>query len=101
MGRNSEGRRRGAAHRTPCAHLLVPTIQYSFRLDDPDISASEQPTGRHWIDGRIIYQRTIQTGPLAGGETAPHNIPNIAMVVGIGGISWGPNVAAGVGTTQA
>ena len=72
-----------------------------IRLDDPDISAAEQPTGRHWIDGRMIYQRTIQTGPLAGGETAPHNIPNIAMVVGIGGISWGPNVAAGVGTTQA
>lgn len=51
-----------------------------------DYSFEEQWTGRRWVNGKKIYQKTINFGPLpaggAGGATkyVDHNIPNIDTI---------------------
>lgn len=50
-------------------------------------SAAEQNTGTTWVDGRNIYQKTINTGQLPNGTavTVAHSVPNIANVLRV----WG------------
>ena len=76
----------------------APAADPSPPASPPQYSETEQATAGLWLDGKTIYQRTIQTGPLNGGESAPHNIANIEMVVGIDGISYGPG--PGIGNPQ-
>ena len=52
-------------------------------------SLEEQWTGRLWVDGRKIYQKTWDCGnlPNNGGKQVPLNIPNIDKVVTFWGIA--------------
>jgi hypothetical protein len=55
-----------------------------------DYSTSEQWTGLLWLDGRKIYQKTINCGTVAGGAgtAVPHGIANIALVTGLEAIAF-------------
>lgn len=59
------------------------TVNYSF---------NEQFSGRYWIDGRKIYQKTIQLPALPNNKRLdiPHNISNINYIVDINGIFRDP-----------
>ena len=50
-------------------------------------STEEQYTGKHWIDGKKIYQKTIDCGSLNGGNkdvtVAVNNVEYITSVSGI------------------
>jgi hypothetical protein len=48
-------------------------------------SPNEQPTGRQWVDGKTIYQVTVQLNQItAGGVSTPHGIaPSIANLVSL------------------
>lgn len=62
------------------------------KMDAPsggvDYSTTEQDTGRKWIDGKNIYQKTIYyAGGTSGGTyTIPHGISNLGKVVRCDGI---------------
>ncbi len=49
-----------------------------------DYSLEEQWTGKHWIDGKKIYQKTINIGQLPNKSTknVPHNIVNCERILG-------------------
>lgn len=46
-------------------------------------STEESDSGRKWIDGRIIYQKSFALGsfPINTDKAIPHNISNLAYVV--------------------
>lgn len=53
----------------------------------PDYSTSEQNTGRKWIDGKTIYQKTINLGGLVNNttKTVAMGITNLSRVIGMDG----------------
>ena len=54
-----------------------------------DYSLSEINTGIKWIDGKVIYKKTIDFGTLPNNalKTVPHNISNLGYIVKIEGIA--------------
>lgn len=54
-----------------------------------DYSLSEINTGIKWIDGRVIYKKTIDFGTLPNNalKTVPHNISNLGYILKIEGIA--------------
>lgn len=60
-----------------------------------DYSTSEQSTGRTWVDGSTIYQKTINFGalPNATAKAVAHGISNLGRVLRCDAIAW--NSAAG------
>lgn len=54
-----------------------------------DYSLSEINTGIKWIDGKVIYKKTIDFGTLPDNalKTVPHNISNLGYVLKIEGIA--------------
>lgn len=55
-----------------------------------DYSTSEQDTGIKWIDGKVIYQKTINFGnlPNATTKTVNHEISNIENVIDIKALAY-------------
>lgn len=53
-----------------------------------DYSLEEQFTGKRWIDGKKIYQKTVPFGDLKAGEqlVVPHGITDLDQIVGLEGI---------------
>ncbi len=54
-----------------------------------DYSFNEQWTGKYWIDGKKIYQKTVNYGavPNTVVKHVAHNIPNVQSFVSIYGIA--------------
>ena len=66
-------------------------IIYPQTVSDMDYSTSEQDTGRKWIDGKPIYQKTINTGTLPqNGATTSVDISSLSVdiVVDYRGMAW-------------
>lgn len=49
----------------------------------PDYSTTEQKTGRKWIDGRDIWEKTIVGTTIVGGATTrkPHGISDLSVLI--------------------
>ena len=63
-------------------------------LDTLNYSTEEQYTGKHWIDGKKIYQKTFEytSGWVLGGEgTLTYPIPNINNITGFNSIMYRNN----------
>ena len=60
-----------------------------------DYSTTEQDTGYKWIDGKRIYQKTIDFGnlPNNSGKSVDPNIQNLDKIIKIEGIANGGNNA--------
>ena len=54
-----------------------------------DYSLSEINTGIKWVDGKVIYKKTIDFGTLPNSalKTVPHNISNLGYILKIEGIA--------------
>ena len=50
-------------------------------------STDEQIVGE-WIDGKPLYQKTVDLGVLTNGKVVNHNISNIAQIVDVQGIAF-------------
>ena len=50
----------------------------------PDYSTTEHKTGRKWIDGRDIWEKTVPMGDVAT-KTVAHNINNFGMMINVFG----------------
>ena len=62
--------------------IQLPKVDPTMIFSDLDYSTEEQLTGRRWIDGKPIYQKTIELGTLPiGPSTIAHNIDNLEMCV--------------------
>ena len=59
-------------------------------------STDEQDTGKKWINGKTIYQKTLIMGGLGLATTIkkPHNISNLDMVIRIQGIAKENSIGA-------
>ena len=59
-------------------------------------STSEQATNRTWVDGKTIYQKTINFGalPAAGQKTVAHGISTIDFVIEAQAYTKNPSVSA-------
>ena len=75
---------------------MVPVRGINLAIDNSvlggegiDYSFDEQWTGRLWVDGKKIYQKTINTGvlPNATVKKTPHGVFNIDNVVFMGGFA--------------
>jgi hypothetical protein len=54
-----------------------------------DFSLSEQFSGRHWLDGKKVYQKTVQFSSIPQGETTvAHGISALANVIEIQGAAF-------------
>lgn len=58
--------------------------------DGIDYSLDEQWTGRRWIDGNKIYQKTVNFGQLPNNavKKQPHGIVNMKDIVDFRGRAW-------------
>jgi hypothetical protein len=58
-----------------------------------DYSTTEQDTGLKWIDGKTIYQKTINFGTLPNNNSkaVAHGISNLDYVVDYNGVFKNPN----------
>lgn len=74
--------------------MKVKETAYSQVNSGIDYSLEEQWTGKHWIDGRKIYQKTINLGSLPGNtsKTVPHNITNYSRLISAESIYWDTNI---------
>lgn len=52
-------------------------------------STEEICTGSYWIDGKLIYRKTLDVGYITGAspKIVPHNIPNIDRIIKIEGFA--------------
>ena len=64
--------------------------------DSIDYSQEEQWTGQYWIDGKKIYQKTVNCGGLKNNAVSyiPHGIANMAWVVDSRGAARNANNSA-------
>lgn len=58
-----------------------------------DYSLSEVNTGVKWVDGNLIYKKTINFGTLPNNttKTVAHGITNLGYVIKIEGTTYNPN----------
>lgn len=65
------------------------------RGNDISYSTDEQFTGKYWIDGRPVYQKTINFGALPNATTksVAHGISNLDYVIDIYGVAQNPNIS--------
>ena len=66
-------------------------------------STEEQDTGKKWIDGKTIYQKTFIMGGLGLATTIkkPHNISNLDLVIRIQGIAKENSIGATINLPHA
>lgn len=92
-----QGGGQGAADR---GRLLEGSNRMSFIDTMPkgggiDYSLEEQDTGLKWIDGKKIYQKTVDcgTGPSAKSiKSVPHNISGISTIVSMDGFGFNGSI---------
>lgn len=70
----------------PCGEAFLTPEQLKQSIDtiNIDYSLEEQWTGKHWIDGKKIYQKTVVFGQVLVKGTLhsiPHNIPSMDTIV--------------------
>lgn len=56
-----------------------------------DYSETEQDTGLKWVDGKTIYQKTINFGTLTNNKTVAHGISNLDNVINFFGVAKNPD----------
>lgn len=68
-----------------------------------DYSTDEVDTGKKWINGKTIYQKTFAMGGLGRATTIkkPHNISNLDMVIKIQGIAKENSIGATINLPHA
>ena len=68
-----------------------------------EYSTDEQDTGKKWINGKTIYQKTFIMGGLGLATTIkkPHNISNLDMVIRIQGIAKENSIGATINLPHA
>lgn len=68
-----------------------------------DYSTDEVDTGKKWIDGKTIYQKTFVMGGLGVATTIkkPHNISNLDIVIRIQGIAKENSIGATINLPHA
>lgn len=54
-------------------------------------STDEQDTGLKWVDGKTIYQKTVNFGTLTNNKTVAHGISNLDNVINFFGIAKNPD----------
>lgn len=56
--------------------------------DAMSYSTSEQDTGKRWIDGKPLYQKTVNCGTLPNNtsKTFTHSIANIRNIINVSGV---------------
>lgn len=61
-------------------------------LDKHTYSTTEKAVGT-WIDGKTIYEKTIDFGALPNNtaKSVNHNISSLNMIIKISGIAWNPS----------
>lgn len=60
---------------------MTETKVTGYELKD-DESTSESNTGRKWINGQVIWKKTIAaTGSLSGNLNFPHGVSGITAIV--------------------
>lgn len=66
-------------------------------------STEEQDTGKKWINGKAIYQKTFIMGGLGRATTIikPHNISNLDLVIRIQGIAKENSIGATINLPHA
>lgn len=71
------------------------TLANMEKLGGIDYSTEEQWTGLRWIDGKKIYQKTINFGTLPNTATksVAHNIINLKNIINING--FGKKITTG------
>ena len=58
-------------------------------------SLEEQWTGGYWIDGKKLYQKTVECGTIPSSgvlKDVPHEIENLDRVIQANGAHWSPGV---------
>lgn len=75
-------------------NIHVPQLVQHF--DGGNIYSTEEQIVGCWIDGRPIYQKTIDCGALPNKttKTIAHNISNIAKIIKIEGFGYNPSAAS-------
>ena len=72
-------------------NMLVAAVNGALdsKLARVDYSTAERDTGLKWVDGKKIYQKTVDCGtlPASGGKTVAHDIANIAAVISADGVT--------------
>ena len=60
--------------------------------EDNNYSTDEKLTGKYWIDGKPIYRKVIDFGPLPNTTTkgVAHGISNLSQIITLYGISYSP-----------
>ena len=85
----------GAANTTISNDIAKPIQIIGLKfLDTLNYSTEEQYTGKHWIDGKKIYQKTIEytSGWRVGGDaTLTYSIPNIDNITSFNSIMYRNN----------
>ena len=68
-------------------------IQQGTDWHSPDYSTTEHKIGQKWIDGKDIYEKTVDCGtiPNATTKTIAHNISNLDKIIGYRGYAKNPN----------
>ena len=67
----------------------LPTCQCDGTSGGISYSLEEQWTGKYWIDGKKIYQKTVDTGvlPNATAKYIPHGVLSLDKVLSINGFA--------------
>lgn len=72
----------GAETRTKKLNMLEEEVDNLQERDTVDFTTTEQDTGVKWIDGKMIYQKTLTFGAVGTGEqTVPHGITGIGVIL--------------------
>ena len=77
--------------------MIDETVALIPASDGINYSLEEQWTGRYWVDGKKIYQKTINVPGTLGAtlKSIEHNIPNIERIVRQETSSYGLSQASG------
>ena len=72
-------------------------------MPDNKYTTTEVDTGKKWIDGKTIYQKTLAMGGLGLATTIkkPHNISNLDLVIRIQGIAKENSIGATINLPHA
>lgn len=72
-------------------------------MPDNKYTTTEVDTGKKWINGKTIYQKTLAMGGLGLATTIkkPHNISNLDLVIRIQGIAKENSIGATINLPHA
>ncbi len=69
---------------------IAATTNVDFSLTGGNYKTTEQKTGFTWVDGRVIYKKTINTGQLPNNtiKEVAHGVTSIRRIISLGGIAY-------------